>query len=151
METILSIIAIILSGISVLAFVVLTIKTISQNNKINNINMNARLYDRIFDDFLINRIPKERTYLRFDEENKLVDSEGFCEALTDLKQSLLYFRYAQNEFYKCICKKIDELEEYIMKKGNERSVQEEQGAVFNKIQEYLEDIYETIYSRYIGK
>ena len=68
-----SIIAIILSALSFVSSIVCYIITYFQNKKINRINMNARIYNNIFDEFLIERIPKARTYLRF-KDNKLVDS-----------------------------------------------------------------------------
>ena len=143
MNNILSVISIIVAGFSIVI-------VYFQNEKINKMNMNARLYNEIFDEFLIERIPKARTYLRF-ENNKLVDSETLCDTLTDLKNSILYFRYTDKTFYKNLCVQIDELEDYVMQCGNRESVQEEQGDVFHKIQEKLEKLYKIINDNYTGK
>lgn len=149
MQNILSIIAIVLSGLSILSSIVCYVISYFQNKKINRINMNARLYNDIFDDFLIDTIPKARTYLRFDN-NRLVDSEKLSEALTSLMNSILYFRYSDKEFYDDLCSQIKGIEDYVLECGNQDFVQEEQGRVFDEIQDKLEKLYKTINTNYIG-
>ena len=148
-----SIIAILLSGLSIYISYNQNKKinrmNMKQNEKINKINMNARLYNEIFDIYLIERIPKARIYLRF-ENNKLVDSERICDTLADLRNSILYFRYADKNFYTDLCNQIDELEDYVMQCGNRESIQEEQGDVFHEIQDKLEKLYKTINDNYTG-
>lgn len=76
MENTISIIAILLSGLSIYISYNQNKKinrmNMEQNEKINKINMNARLYNEIFDKYLIERIPKARIYLRF--ENMLTSN-----------------------------------------------------------------------------
>lgn len=150
MGTIISIIAIVLSGLSFISSIVCYVISYYQNKKINNINMNARLYNTIFDDFLIEKIPRARKYLRF-ENNKLVDSENLCDVLTDLRNKILYFRYANKKFYVNLCEQIDNIEDYVSECGNKESIQEEQGKVFEQIQEKLEKLYTSINENYVGK
>ena len=145
-----SIIAIILSALSFVSSIVCYIITYFQNKKINRINMNARIYNNIFDEFLIERIPKARTYLRF-EDNKLVDSEQFSDTLADLLNTILYFRYADKKFYDSLHNQIEDIEDFVLECGNKQSFQEEQGRVFDKIQVKLEGLYKTINDNYVGK
>lgn len=112
--------------------------------------MNARIYNEIFDEFLIERIPKARTYLRF-ENNKLVDSEQLSDTLTDLLNTILYFRYADKEFYELLHTQIQDIEDFVLECGNKQSVQEEQGRAFDQIQYKLEMLYKTVNDNYIGK
>ena len=112
--------------------------------------MNARIYNEIFDKFLIERIPKARTYLRF-ENNKLVDSEQLSDTLTDLLNTTLYFRYADKKFYELLHTQIQDIEDFVLECGNKQFVQEEQGKVFDQIQDKLEILYKTVNDNYIGK
>lgn len=149
MEKIISILAVVLSTLSLFATVVNYVITYRQNKKISRINMNARIYNAIFDELLIERIPKARTYLRF-VENHLVDSEALSDALTDLMSRILYFRYADKGFYENIHGQISKLEDYVLECGNGTYVQEEQGEVYVQIQHMLEEIYKTVEEHYVG-
>lgn len=144
------IIALILSALSIVSSIICFIFTFLQNKKINKINMNARIYNEIFDEFLIERIPKARTYLRF-ENNKLVDSERLSDTLTDLLNTILYFRYADKKFYELLHTQIQDIEDFVLECGNKQFVQEEQGRVFDQIQDKLEILYKTVNDNYIGK
>ena len=112
--------------------------------------MYARIYNNIFDVFLVKRIPQARNYLRFNNENKLVDAEELSKVLTDLIRDTLYFRYANKKFYDALCNQIKEIEDYVLKCGNKCYVQEEQAEVFYKIHEKLEKLYNIINKNYIG-
>lgn len=112
--------------------------------------MNARMYNIIFDEFLIDRIPKARNYLRF-ESDRLVDSEALSDALTDLLSGMLYFRYADKKFYQSVKEQVQKLEDYVLDCGNRTYFQEEQGKVFDRIQDMLEELYKTVNIHYSGK
>ena len=144
------IIAIVLSALSIISSIICFIITFLQNKKINKINMNARIYSKIFDEFLIERIPKARTYLRF-ESNKLVDSDQLSDTLADLLNTILYFRYADKKFYELLHSQIQDIEDFVLECGNKQFVQEEQGRVFDQIQEKLEKLYKIVNDNYIGK
>lgn len=144
------IIAIVLSALSIISSIICFIITFLQNKKINKINMNARIYSEIFDEFLIERIPKARTYLRF-ESNKLVDSDQLSDTLADLLNTILYFRYADKKFYELLHSQIQDIEDFVLECGNKQFVQEEQGRVFDQIQEKLEKLYKIVNDNYIGK
>lgn len=144
------IIAIVLSALSIISSIICFIITFLQNKKINKINMNARIYSEIFDEFLIERIPKARTYLRF-ESNRLVDSDQLSDTLADLLNTILYFRYADKKFYELLHSKIQDIEDFVLECGNKKFVQEEQGRVFDQIQEKLEKLYKIVNDNYIGK
>lgn len=144
------IIAIVLSALSIISSIICFIITFLQNKKINKINMNARIYSEIFDEFLIERIPKARTYLRF-ESNRLVDSDQLSDTLADLLNTILYFRYADKKFYELLHSQIQDIEDFVLECGNKKFVQEEQGRVFDQIQEKLEKLYKKVNDNYIGK
>lgn len=150
MEVIVSIIAVIVSGVSIIVSIISAILAYKQQVRLNRINMRAKYFEQIFDDYLIEKIPKARKYLRF-EDNKLVDSEQLCQTLSDLLSSSLYFRYENGEFYKELKKQIQGIEDYVLQCGNQSYEQEEQGKVFEEIHNRLSNFYKYINDNYIGK
>lgn len=142
--------SIILSIISLIVSIICFGCNFYQNEKINKTNLYARIYNNIFDVFLVERIPQARNYLRFNNENKLVDVEELSKVLTDLIRDTLYFRYANKKFYDALCKQIKEIEDYVLECGNKCYFQEEQAEVFYKIHEKLEKLYNIINKNYIG-
>ena len=149
MEVKLDIIAIIISVIAILASVICAVITFIQNYKINKINMKARYYNKIFDSYLIEKIPMSYRYLIF-RDNKLSDSDKISDVLSDLLKDILYFKCADRKFYEVLKKSIEEIEDYILECGNRQFIQDEQGKVFENIQEKLENLYAIINNSYIG-
>ena len=146
----LSIIAIVVSVISVLVAAGAAVSTYIQNNRINKINMKASYFHEIFDEYLITKIPMGRNYLRF-VDDKLIDSQNLCDALSNMRSSALYFRYEDKQFYEGLKKRTQELEDYIAICGNKKFVQEEQGVVYDNIHKKIEDLYEYINNKFTGK
>lgn len=150
MEIVLSIIAIVVSGISIIASVVCASIAYFQNKRINNINMKSRFFEKIFDDYLISTIPEARRYLRF-SEGHLVDGEKLGDELNALLNRALYFKFDNKSFFDELKHNISKLEDYIMECGNKNFDNEEQAVVFSKIHEQIEEIYSCINDYYIGK
>ena len=149
MEITISIIAAVLSFFSVIVALGSAIYTLKQNKTLNNINMRAKYFNIIFDDYLITKIPQSRKYLRF-ANNKLVDSQQLCDTLSDMLNSALYFRYENKEFYTTLKTKVQDIEDYVMNCGNKIYEQEEQGIVFTTIHNKLADLYKCINDNYTG-
>lgn len=63
----------------------------------------------------------------------------------------MYFKCADRKFYEVLKKSIEEIEDYILECGNRQFIQDEQGKVFENIQEKLENLYAIINNSYIGK
>lgn len=101
MEVKLDIIAIIISVIAILASVICAVIAFIQNYKINKINMKAGYYNKIFDSYLIEKIPMSYRYLIF-KDNKLSDSDKISDVLSDLLKDILYFKCADRKFYEDI-------------------------------------------------
>lgn len=150
-EIILSTIAIVVSIISIIVSAITAFVAYRQNVKLNRINMKARYYEKIFDEYLIKKIPQARKYLRFDNNNRLVDSQQLSEALSALLNDSLYFKYDDREFYKKLKQFIQEIEDYVLECGNSVYEQEEQAQVYIEIQNKLEKLYRYINDNYTGK
>ncbi len=149
MDMVISIVAVVLSFLSVLVAFGSAVITYRQNSKLNNINMRAKYFNSIFDEYLITKIPVARKYLRF-SENKLVDSQPLSDVLSQLLNDALYFRYENAKFYNSLKEKVQDVENYVMECGNKTYEQEEQGVVFNNIHEKLAELYKCINDNYIG-
>ena len=150
MEMVISIVAVVLSFLSVLVALGSAIFAYRQNKRLNTINMRAKYYNLIFDEYLITKIPESRKYLRF-ADNKLVDSQQLCDVLSELLNAALYFRYENSVFYSLLKEKIQGIEDFIMECGNKCYIQEEQGKVFTDIHDKLSDLYKCINDSYVGK
>lgn len=140
----LDIIALILSGLAILV-------SFKQNNKLQFINMEANYYSKIFDEYLITRIPKARSYIRFDNNNHLVDAQKLVDELSCMRTDALYFRYANSDFYSELKKYTQDIEDYVMQCGNNTFEAEEQYRVYSTIQEKIENLYKSINTHYTGK
>ena len=150
MEMVISIIAVVASFISIVVAIVCAVITFIQNRKINDVNIKAKYFEKIFDPYLIDKIPQARKYLRF-ENNRLVDGNELSNVLSELMNAALYFRYDNINFYKQLKESVRELDDYIMNNGNIESEQEEQGQVFLEIQRKLEKLYKCINDHSVGR
>lgn len=139
MEIVLSIIAIILSIVSF-------VFTYCQTKRINTKMLKLRFYEKIFDDYLIERIPKARKKIHFSSStNKLIDAKEMRDVLSDLKLSVLYFKYANNAFYDRLIQLIDDLESYLsIYVNNQEPDNDKQSQVITSIGKKIEGIYSLI-------
>ncbi len=112
MEMILSIIAILVSIISFIC-------TFYQANKHNTINLKSRFYEKIFDEYLTEKIPEAMRKIYYDNNtNRLSDADNIRQVLSDLKKECLFFKYSDQKFYKSLIKLINDLEQEISNKLN---------------------------------
>lgn len=148
-EVIISTIAIVVSVISIIVSAIAAHVANKQNLRLNRINMKARYYEKIFDEYLIRKIPQARKYLRFDK-NRLVDSQQLSDVLSTLLNDSLYFKYDDKEFYQKLRHMIQEIEDYVLECGNRTYEQEDQAEVYIEIQRKLEKLYRYINDNYTG-
>lgn len=106
--------------ISMVSFVFSTISFIisfKQNQNINSLNLQSRYFEKIFDKYLIEEIPKARAYIRY-YNNRLADVDRLIDILGKLKSDSLYFKYSNNNFYEKLKKSIDNLELFLTNCSN---------------------------------
>lgn len=142
--------AIIISIVSLVISLLLTVVELIQNRNNNLTNLKSRYYEKIFDDFLIDIIPKSRTYIRFDNEGHLADFENLMNELSEMQKKSLYFKYDNNTFYKDLKQLITELEDYLSDCGNKIFENEEQADTFKEIHNKITKIYDCINNSHIN-
>lgn len=134
----------ILSAISAIASSISAILMYVQTIKINKFYVNQTYHSKIFDDFLIDKIPVARQDIKFDDEGKLINAQKFVDELSNLRNNSLFYKYNSKEFYNLIKKQTQEIEDYVMNLGNKITEKEEQSKIFISINEKTEKLYEVI-------
>lgn len=102
----------ILAVVSFVVSIISIITSFNQNQKINSLNLQSRYFEKIFDKYLIEEIPKARAYIRY-HHNKLADVNKLVDTLDELKKSSLYFKYSNKEFYQKLKESIDDLGQFL--------------------------------------
>lgn len=136
--------------VSVAAFV-LSIIAMFQTKKINDINLSASYYSKIFEQYLIKKIPEARQYLWFNDAGNLSHIDSLSDVMADLKNDALYFKYNNPNFYDELGKKIDDLENYLMELANDCTNRDEQEEKMSEISIKIEIIYFCIDSSLKGR
>ena len=139
-----------LSFLALLVSITTAINDHFRNWQINRTNLEATYFDEIYKDHLIYDIPKARRHMRFNPENKLVDTEKFIDELNAVRKDSLYFCYTDAHFYHSVVSKLQKLEDYIINLEDTVFSQEEQTAFAEEVQIQLNAIYSCITDRYNG-
>ncbi len=143
LELVLSIIAIIISILSVL-FEYLW------NQKINRTNLEADFFKDIYGDYLMHKIPEARNVIHYN--NQIVsDTEDLIEVLNDIRRASLFYKYKDKKFYKDLCGKLGILEDKLVEKADKTLDNDDYSDFIQEINSYIEDIYNIIMNKYIGK
>lgn len=147
---IVSIISVIIAAISAVISIISCIYNSKQTKKINNINIKSRYFEKIFDDFLIYKVPEARNYIRFDENGKLADYQKYIDVLSDMRKAASFFKYDNNEFFKKLKDVTQNLENYLSDCGNNVFENDEQADVHRQIAEKTMVVYSCISDYYLG-
>ena len=113
--------------------------------------MQSRYYEKIFDDYLINKIPKGRKYLKYLDDGSFTGANKLIDTLSDLKNESLYFKYHNEEFYDDLVNLIETLEKILTDFSNSSEKdQDRQYKNLDKIKSKIVDIYQLIYKNANG-
>lgn len=115
-----------------------------QNKKINSLNLQSRYFEKIFDEYLIKKIPESRKYIKY-HNDRLVDADRLIDTTDELKKDSLYFKYSNKEFYEKLKKNIDDLGVFLTDCSNRNeSDLDQQVKNLLEIGEKIESIYKLI-------
>ena len=115
-----------------------------QNKKINSLNLQSRYFEKIFDEYLIKKIPESRKYIK-SHNDRLVDADRLIDTTDELKKDSLYFKYSNKEFYEKLKKNIDDLGVFLTACSNRNeSDLDQQVKNLLEIGEKIESIYKLI-------
>lgn len=107
----------VIAVISMLVTVVIFRLNYNQAKRISEITLKSNYYNKIFDAYLIEKIPAARKYIRF-QNDRLVDTNELVNVLTDMRRDALYFKYSNKSFYNKLKEITQKIEDYIMNCGN---------------------------------
>ncbi len=147
---IVAIISAVIAGISAGISVFSCIYNNRQTKRINNINIKARYFEKIFDDYLIYRIPEARKYIRFNENGSLDDFQKLIDELSGMRNSATFFKFDNKTFFEDLKAVTQDLENYLSDCGNKTFDNEEQADIYQEIANKTMKIYSCISNYYLG-
>ena len=143
------IVAIILSIISIVATSAIAIINICFLNKNNERNLNASLVKSIYEDALINSIPRAREYIHFDGEN-ITGVDKLIDAVSSIRRKSLFFKKSDSEYYNNIFASCQKLEDFLNDSSKKYS-SVEFTKFMNEVDKELDEIVFMIGNKYKGK
>lgn len=138
------VISAILSGLAILV----SIYAASTANKSAAAAIRSANCSTIFDEYLIKKIPRARTALDFGGDGYLRNGNKFCDILSEMNVSALFYKYDDNEFFVELTKQSGDLEDMIVEAGNHPT---DQKKFWQDIQSSLESIYKLIDKKRTGQ
>ncbi len=141
--------AFVLSVISVL----ISFWALILQKKLNTINLQAVFFEKIFQDYFIEKIPSAAKKLSFDNNGKLKSSyREINRTLMEMMEQCMYFYFAKREFYDELKQRCQQLEDKLIETSNEfienRSKQSE---FIHSVEEDISDIVKCINDNYSNK
>ena len=95
--------------------ILMSILELVKNDEINKVNLQSVYYQQIFEDYLLNDIPRKITYIDFDDEGKLnEDYRQLTITLMEMLEKCLYFKFANKKFYDRLKDLISELDDELI-------------------------------------
>ena len=120
------------------------------SQRINRINLEAKFYEEIYNEFLLEKIPNARNKLTYNN-NIISGTEDLIDVLNDIRRKSLFFKYRDEKYYGNLCKHLQDFEDELVQKSDV-SHDNEQFCKFTKyVNDSLEEIYNIIISKYTGK
>lgn len=139
-------------GISICALVVSIISPFFEyawNKKINEKNLASEYFKEIFGDVIYIELPRAREYIHFDG-NVISGTEELEKVMRKLRQKLIYYKKSDPNFYDGLLTVIQNFENHLVV----QAVKVDSGSFaefYNKVDDYIEQIYTYINSMYLGK
>ncbi len=144
----------IISIIAIIVSVFVALYEYTYNKKLNSINLESSYLEKIFADFLVNKIPEARNKIRF-VSNKLDGINDLQNEVISIRKSALYYKYTDKDFYNDLKKNCQNLEDFIVTYANveitgedQYDISKKQMNILNKIETKIEDIYACINTKY---
>lgn len=120
------------------------------SQKINRTNLEADFYKDIYGDYLMNKIPEARRVILY-SNHVISDTDDLIDVLNDIRHSSLFYKYKDKNFYEKLCSQLQKLEDKLVKDTGV-IIEDEYYVDFTKtVNKDIEDIYNTIMDKYIGK
>lgn len=69
------------------------------DKRINNINIDIQYYDKVYSEYLLERIPECRIRMERKDDGSVLGVDEFIDLLREMRKNSLYFKFANEEFY----------------------------------------------------
>lgn len=143
LELILSTIAIVISLLAI-AF------EFFGNQRINRINLEAKFYEDIFDDFLVDKLPNARNKLVYNN-NIISGADTLIDVLNELRRKSIFFKYRDVKFYDELVELLHNFEDELVRKSDKHLDSDEYCKFTEYVKSTMEKIYFVIITKYTGK
>lgn len=136
--------------VSIVAFLVSIYSSYLQK-RLNEINLQAGYFEKIFEDYFVRQIPKSARKLHFNSENRLDASyKELNLVMMHMIKDCAYFAYAKHDFYDELCEMTKKLEERMINLAGEvEASRDEQVKTIYSLHQDLMDIVKFINRNYM--
>lgn len=125
---------------------VLSVCTLILQRSDNKKEQNYIFFEKLFLDFIFDKVLIARQSIRFDEQGLLCGNEEMEKLLTQLGNDIQIYSYIDSTFHDKLKKKIVELDEFIL--SNNKYIGKEQSDYFISIDRNLSEMFEIILKKY---
>ena len=139
----------ILSITSLVVSIILALNTHFQNISHNRTNLKARYFEIIFDDIIVDIIPRSISLISFGKSGKILDANCLSDNLVNLRKKAQYFKFDDEDFYKELKNVTMDIEDYISESCNKTWENDEQADFFSNLHSKIKDLYYCIDKRYL--
>lgn len=140
-------------GAIIISFIALLLSIYSMNlqKKINEINLQAKYFEEIFQEYFVQKIPNAARKLDFNSDNKLdVSYKELNKVIMEMIKDCAYFAYAKHDFYEELCQKTKDFEEKMINMAGEvQPSRDEQVKRIYSLHQDLMDIVKFINKNYM--
>lgn len=119
------------------------------NQKINRTNLEADFFKNIYGEYLMKEIPEARQFFHYNN-HELSGTDDLIEVLNKIRQSSLFYKYKDKDYYNVLCNKLQDLEDKLVKKTGKIS-DDDYADFIQEVNNDIETIYDIIMKKYIGK
>lgn len=135
--------------ISIVA-IVISIAAIKNDKKCNELNLKAIFYNKIFDDFLLEKIPEAILGVEY-KDGKFKDSKNLDDAIVSLSEKIIYFKYRELEFYNKLNRLICSIDDLLVQFDEIDMGQEDYTRIKNELEGHIKELYTMVENCYVGK
>ena len=113
-----------LSIIAIIISIASSIFEYIYNKSINDVNINTHYFDIVYEEYLLEKIPKCRMQIGRKNDGTMGGIDEFIDLLREMRKKSLYFKFANEDFYKEVIFLIQNLEDELVMLGSQVSYTE---------------------------
>lgn len=150
LDSILSIGAIIMSGIAILVSFLTVRWQMKQEDKRQTIDLSSSYYKDIYWEYLIKKIPEARSFVSHSKfDNEILGTDTIIDELNNIRRDSIFFKFTDENFYNNICEKFQNLEDKYVKA--DKMIAKKYEEFNDEVDVMLSEIYDLITSKYTGQ